>query len=49
MIMVKIKRVYKDVEYEIELDFDTLDMVKDVGPIIKSVEEFIDKMLEVKE
>jgi len=47
--MVKIKRVYKDVEYEIELDFDTLDMVKDVGPIIKSVEEFIDKMLEVKE
>ena len=49
MIMVKIKRVYKDVEYEIEMDFDTLDMVKDVGPIIKSVEEFIDKMLEVKE
>jgi len=49
MIMVKIKRLYRGIEYEIELDFDTLDVVKDVGPVVKSVEEFIDKMLEVKE
>ncbi|MHA1262892.1 MAG: hypothetical protein ACTSSA_12510 [Candidatus Freyarchaeota archaeon] len=49
MILVRIKRLYRGVEYEIEMSFDDLKTLKDLGPIIKMVEEFIDGWMDVVE
>jgi len=47
--LVRIKRLYRGVEYEIEMSFDDLKTLKDLGPIIKMVEEFIDGWMDVVE
>jgi len=44
VILVRIKRLYRGIEYEIEMNFEDLKIIKDVGPIIDMIEKFIDRI-----
>jgi len=44
MIMVRVRNAYRGVNYEIEMSFEDLKVIKDVGPIIDMIEKFIDRI-----
>jgi len=45
-IKVEIKRLYRGVDYSIELDVTEIESVDHMGPLMRQAEHFIDKILD---